>query len=281
MFRAWILLLLAIPAFANIVGVDSRRSILDADKRRALDISDADASRFGNASGYVDCRGRTYKNPELGSGALVEDEDILVTNAHLIVDEYRRKREPLEECFFQPQTEGAERYGFSLEKDSYEIVSDWSALGGWNDYAVIRLKSKVKGAKAFPLAPANFQLETGMSFVAISAMATRPDLFNPMFPVIQGCQVKQYQYGDANRNSTFLGDCDVEPGQSGSINVFRVADGEWIGVGVIAGGGPASSNGLEYSVEKKSNSFHVAFQDKLRSAIKRLKRSPTLTSLTR
>lgn len=280
MLRSLVLLFLAIPAFANIIGVDSRRSILDADKRRALDISDADAIRFGNASGYVDCRGVKFNNPELGSGALVEEEDILVTNSHVIIDELRRRRDPLEECFFQPQTVPLEKYYFSLDPGSYEIVSDWSAFGGWNDYAVIRLKSKVKNAKAFPLPPPGFDVGDGQSFVALSAMATRPQVFNPLFPVIQGCQVKQFQFGDANRNSTFLGDCDVENGQSGSINLVRFPNGDWIGVGIIAGSGPAG-DGVEYSVEKKSYSFHVAFRDNLVSAIKRIKRSPTLSFLTR
>lgn len=280
MLRSLVLLFLAVPAFANIIGVDSRRSILDADKRRALDISDADAIRFGNASGYVDCRGAKFNNPELGSGALVEEEDILVTNSHLLVDELRRRRDPLEECFFQPQTANAERYHFSLEPGSYEIVTDWTAFGGWNDYAVIRLKSKVKNAKAFPLPPIGFQLANGQSVVTISAMATKPQIFNPLFPVIQGCQVKQFQFGDANRNSTYLGDCDVEPGQSGSIDLVRLMNGEWIGVGIVAGSGSAA-DGVEYSVEKKSYSFHVAFRDNLVSAIKRIKRSSTLTSLTR
>jgi hypothetical protein len=278
MFKTWILLLFAVPAFANIIGVDSRRSILDHDKRIGLDITDADAVRFGKATGYIDCRGRKYSNPDLGSASLVGAEDVLVTNAHLLVDEQQRFREPLEECFFQPQTPNYERYQLSFAEGDYEIVRDWSAFGGTNDYAVIRLKKKVEGAKAFPIVESGYELPYKQSFVAISAISNQPALFDPFYPVIQGCQIQKIQRGDKARETTFLGDCDVKPGQSGSINLVNL-NGEWTAIGMIAGSGSAG-DGEEFSIEKKSYSYHVAFQDRLLNAIKRMKERSAQTSLT-
>jgi hypothetical protein len=279
MLKTWVLLLFALPAFANIIGVDSRRSILDPQKRLGLDVTDADAARFGRATGYIDCRGRKYSNPDLGSAALVGAEDVLVTNAHLLVDERQRFREPLEECFFQPQSPVLERYELSFAEGDYELVRDYSAFDGKNDYAVIRLKKKVAGAKAFPVVETGYELPYGQSFVAISAISDRPDLFNPFYPVIQGCQIRKIQPGDKDRETTFLGDCDVVPGQSGSINLVHL-NGEWTAIGMIAGSG-GGPDGEEYSIAKKSYSFHVAFQDRLLNAIKRMKGRSAQTSLTR
>jgi hypothetical protein len=278
MVKTWILLLFAVPAFANIIGVDSRRSILDRDKRIGLDITDADAARFGKATGYIDCRGRKYSNPDLGSASLVGAEDVLVTNAHLLVDEQQRLREPLEECFFQPQSQGIERYQLSLAEGDYEIVRDWSVFGGANDYAVVRLKKKVEGAKAFPIVEKGYELPYGQSFVAVSAISNRPDLFDPFYAVIQGCQIRKVQRGDKDRETTFLGDCDVKPGQSGSVNLVNL-NGEWTAIGMIAGSG-AAGDGEEFSIEKNSYSYHVAFQDRLLNAIKRMKGRSAQTSLT-
>lgn len=278
MFKAWIILFFAAPAFANIVGVDSRRSILDPSKRLGLDITEQDAARFGQATGYIDCRGRKYSNPNLGSAALVGAEDVVVTNAHNLIDRQGRFREPLEECFFQPQTSPLERYELSFAEGDYEVVRAYSDFGGENDYAVIRLKRKVARAQAFPTPDGDFELERGQNFVALSAMSDQPNLFNPFYPVVQGCQVRKIQPGDKDRGPTFLGDCDVEPGQSGSINLVHL-NGEWTAIGIIAGSG-GGPDGEEYGIPKKSFSFHVAFQDKLLNAIKRIKTRSAQTSLT-
>ncbi len=276
MLKVLVLLLImagSFGAYANIIDVDSRRSITDAGKLRALDLTFKDAERIRAATGYVECPGTKFGNHILASGALVGADDILVTNAHVFVDDKGRWREPLEQCFFQNQTEKFERRALSFADGDFEIVHDYSSNNGANDYAVIRLKSKIPGAKSFPVVAAGAPLTPSATFVMVSASVEKVAGFSPFAPVVQGCQFKQIEDPAANRNTVFLADCDVMPGSSGSINLISI-NGELTAVGITAGGGKMEQNGREFNLDIESYSFHVAFRDALLSAILRLMRAP-------
>ncbi len=261
--------LLGASAFANVIGADDRRPITEA--YQALGFDMVDMLRTRQSTGFVYCPGTVYGNPLRTSGALVNDNQVVVTNGHSFVDEHGRRREPLSECYFQTQGMTPEVMRFNFTAGNFEMTEDWAKHRDRNDYAVVRLLAPLKYGRAFPLAAPEDYFR-GRSFVLVSAKPHRRQApFTDQEPIVQSCQVRHIFEGNSSYNTVFKGDCDVSVGASGSVGLVNV-NGRWKAFSVVSGRGIDQLDGQPYSLESGSFSFHTPYRDGLLAAILRLSR---------
>jgi hypothetical protein len=271
MLRACILFfsatLLGAPAMANVIGTDDRAPITEAYQRLGLDM--VDMLRIRQTTGFVYCPGTVYGNPLRTSGAVVHDNQIVVTNAHSFVDEQGRRREPLSECYFKTQGIVPEVMRFDFSEGNFEIADKWMEHKMVNDYAVVRLKEPLKYARAFPLAaPEDFA--EGRPFILVSGKPRRESNPFPIDePIVQTCSVRKIFPPNVIHNTVFYGDCDISAGASGSVGLMLVS-GRLHAFSTASGGGGPEIDGQPYNVNNGSSSFHTAFRDNVLAAILRL-----------
>lgn len=268
MLRACIVFLCATilgpHAQANVIGYDDRRPISEAYQSMGLDT--VDMLRIRQSTGFVYCPGTKYGNPIRTSGALVHDNQVVVTNAHSFVDEHGRRREPLNECYFATQGVVPEVTYFDFRPGNYDMSERWDNA---NDYAIVRLKEPLHYARAFPIAEPE-EIHEGRSFILVSAKPRRTENpFTDQEPIVQTCAIRQIFAATVKHNDVFHGDCDITPGASGSVGLMLI-NGRVKAFSVASGGGDYELNGQPYNPALKSYSFHTFFTGHVLAAIQRL-----------
>ncbi len=251
---------------ANVIGADDRVLITAAYTNMGMDT--VDMLRIRQSTGFVYCPGTVHQNPARTSGAVINDNRVVVTNAHSFIDESGRPREPLDQCYFVSQGVVPEIRYFDFNA-GFVHPEKWWANKYVNDWAVVRLKQPLMYGRAFPIAPAS-DLTEGRSFIMVSAKPRRVWAPFPMEePVVQTCGVRKIFPASLEHKTVFYSDCDVSPGASGSVGLVSI-NGRLNAFSVVSGSGPTSMDGAPYSESTESHSFHTAYRDDLLTAILRL-----------
>jgi surface antigen len=216
---------------AAIIGPTDNREWLTPESGEKLGLSAAEVSRIQDSTGFVACRGA------LGSGALVIDNQHILTATHVVVDRKDPKKKFRQDCAFFTH-DVRKRYvahRLVLTENSYlagTLDVDRDRSGDW---AVIKLARPV--ARGVPFAIGDERVwRIGNPIVMISAlMSDRPDPVhkdNPGLPLAQKCTIRHLTRGVSAR--IFLSDCDSKSGASGGVSVMRV-DGNLVLAGITVG----------------------------------------------
>lgn len=266
----WAVTILGIPlgptVFANVIGADDRVLITAAYTSMGLDT--VDMLRIRQSTGFVYCPGTVNNNAARTSGAVINDNRVVVTNAHSFIDESGRAREPLDQCYFMSQGLVPEIRYFDFSA-GFEHPQKWWENKYVNDWAVVRLKQPLMYGRAFPIAPASDLVE-GRNFIMVSAKPRRAWAPFPMNePIVQTCGVRKIFPATSEHKTVFYSDCDVSAGASGSVGLVSI-NGRLNAFSVVSGSGTSDYDGQPYSETGESHSFHTAYRDDLLAAILRL-----------
>jgi hypothetical protein len=87
-------------------------------------LSDDEIERVRQTTGHVVCPGTKFGNRKMGSGALIVSNDLIITNAHVLIDENGRRREPLAKCFFSDPDSPVDEGYLSADAGSYRFGTE-------------------------------------------------------------------------------------------------------------------------------------------------------------
>ena len=191
----------SLPSAAILIDGDDRLS--PADYARANGLSPAQmAGRFG-ATGIVRCGGA------VGTGQLVEANNVLLTAAHVLVAPGGAPRGTGEDCTFEIDAGGERQRVPILVERAMTGAREPYAMPAIHDWAVAPLLAPVRAARAYPLAPA---MKVPGAVVLVAAARSGGEESHSL----ERCSARQVTaQGPGGLREVAL-DCDAEGGTSGS-----------------------------------------------------------------
>jgi surface antigen len=222
----------AVTIPAAIIGPKDDREWLTPDVGQKFGLSAAEVIRIQDSTGFVACRG------SLGSGALVIDNEHIVTAIHVIVDRSDAKNKKFrEDCAFVAHDVNKRyvRHRLILKESSYiagTLDVDRDRSGDW---AIIKLERPVPRGVPFALGDERVWRIGNQIVMLSSNMSDKPnpmDKDNPGLPIAQKCMIRHLARGLTGR--IFLSDCDSKSGASGGVSIMRL-DGDLVLAGIVVG----------------------------------------------
>lgn len=226
-------------AFASLIGSKDGRGPITV-KGPELHLTDAEITRLRHTTGYVYCPGKTV------SGFLVSS-DVVVTVAHVFLNDAGAYRQPRSGCYFQNQAAKPVRIPVSTapgdlrlgtgEPDRITGVSAVPWIGGNHDYAIARLQEPVPAAEPLPFSKNGAEVRSGHSLITVQAsQADLKEIFDRRVPLVQACTATRLFPANSQRAGVIYSDCDNTKGGSGGVNLRRIG-GELTAVGFFTGSG--------------------------------------------
>jgi hypothetical protein len=250
---------------------DGRGSIVTIGAK--LGLSPGEIAQARRATGFIFCPGPDYDENKIvtASAALVVTGDQIVTNAHVFADVIAKQgRTGLDYCVFRNQQGDANFQQVPIAPASL-LMTDAGPISAPDhesrDFALVRLKWPVAGARPFGIAPGRWSVAAGETILSIAAMHVGMRRPVPLTqPVVEDCTVLSVYAATANGASHYHTDCDVGGGASGSLNLVRDDEGQLVIIGIFSGSA-APSEGV-YAVDESLNrrSLSIGFDGALREA---------------
>jgi V8-like Glu-specific endopeptidase len=206
-----------------------------------------------------------------GHGFLVGQGRLILTNAHVFVDENGRDRANLDKCFWQNKDEPFQRIPVE-SGENVKLFTRSTAREFYLDLAVARLGQDVPAAHPLPFA-ATASVEVGERLIMVSAgqlrMPSLPkqvtefihgDPKQPAFefdynrePILQACTVMAVgRPTDTVANDAIYSDCSATKGSSGSPVLVRTQTGDLAITGVHVGGGQDAADYTDFTLDGAS-----------------------------
>jgi hypothetical protein len=226
---------------AAVAEVDTRTS-LDRSYER-LGLTEQDVRQLKRNIGVFHCPGAAHDNAIWLAATLVARSDLVLTNAHALIDpETDLAREPLSQCAFRNR-EGA-RVATELKDGAIEGNEQAGRLtiGTRNlhrnrnvdlDRAVIRLEHPIADSRPFSLDAKDWRLVRCMrdlscsDLVVVSTFQERMPVRVPRGDLIaQTCRIRDWRQREQDK-LVVLTDCSSTPGASGSIAFLRLPGGKF------------------------------------------------------
>jgi hypothetical protein len=251
-------------------------------KAQELGLSAAEVQRIRKVVGYIACPGDVANNgagADSGTGMLVGNGDMIVTDAHLFIDPNTNSPRPnLFECRF---INLADQYAivsldFSNAK-SNKFYTNSPATAWYNDRAIVRLTHRIPNADPLPFDLDETPLRRGDRLIMISSHQHRLTFSMPQRhisvdiegkhleadvnrePIAQGCSVMSYYARTAMASSVVYSDCNDTEGASGSVVLVRKTDGSLVAKALLSQGGDAMADHKPFKVGSGVASSDLSF----------------------
>lgn len=259
----------------NVVGDDDRVPL----ETMTSELSQAEITQISAAIGRLTCPGSKFDTGGQGTGFVIGSGTTLVTNAHILIDQAGRFREPLSACYFTNALKPHVKIPLILHKGAYKF-------GSWKlddkhqfDFAVLTLETPI-GADFFPVDVPAFGMISGDRILQVSTSDGRLKWrLRPGQLVARTCHAK-YIWRKDGGGTTVTSDCDAVPGDSGSPYLRRNRHtGRLIAAGIHVGGGLPTADGLPFDnttsdTTKQSFSYGIVLDGELAADIATVAKLP-------
>jgi hypothetical protein len=289
------------------VWKDPRGSLTS--KAEELELSPEEVSRIRKNTGYVECPGYLAAKgfvgkgvATIGTGMLVGNGDVVVTDAHLFIDPATNvRREPLTECHFITLADqySIARLDFSSEQ-KYKFYTVSPASEWYNDRAIVHLTQRIPDTNPLPFDLDETPLKPGDRLIMISADQEELTFTMPRRhvtyaisdnrreetdvnaePIAQACGVMSYYARTAIASSVIYSDCNDTEKAGGSILLIRKPDGSLAAKALLTKGGNPDADYKPFKVGKGvadadlSYTLSVGLDANVYDDIMKLRRSST------
>jgi hypothetical protein len=235
----------------NIIGSDDRHPLSEV--AGTLGFSAAEVKQAMSCTGDVVC----YAG--VGSAVVVRKSNILITARHIFVDEHGRRKRGTDDCYFSSFSNPTKKVPLLMSEAKELNSGENPDTDSQFDYAVFHLATPIVDCNPYPIEKSNEPIRREQQFIGLSGenFHSHPRPI-PNEPSAQTCTVKRtYPRDYESGSSTFISDCDSEPGVSGGVNLQRT-DGLLTAKGLFRGGGRIELNGQPFDETIQSETESIA-----------------------